>query len=710
MKDNLMSTSTRFAWLALRRRLPRIAILSLLAALPVCLSSAEEAHTAWRVLDARMHHLRTGGDREWTEFAKQAEGSSLKLVFSAEPNRGPGTLRVRHRDLKQNWRLRLNDQEIGALPSDENPMTTFWEVPPGSLRQGENTLVIAGTGNPSDDIEVGDVRLLDGPRKAALGEASLSVHVLDAGNRKSMPARITVVDEFGSLMTVGAQSSRRLAVRPGVVYTADGHAEFDLPAGKYKIYAGRGFEYGIDQKEIDLSPGGRQSIELAIRREAPVAGYVSCDTHLHTLTYSGHGDASLAERIVTLAAEGLELPIATDHNVQIDYRPAMEASGIESRFTPVVGEEVTTRVGHFNVFPLDAKAAPLDHRGGDWRSVFAAIGSEPRRVIIINHPRDVHAGFRPFDRSRHVALSGESLDGWELKVNALELVNSGALQSDPWRLLHDWFGLLNAGLTIAPVGSSDSHDVARSIVGQARTYVRCRNDQPGEIDVAEAVEGFLKGRVLVSFGLVADLEVDGEFGPGDMVPAAERADLSIRLRVVGPSWSAADQVVLFVNGREIRRAGIPAADKWKGGVKYEATWTIAKPPHDVHLVAVALGPGVAGLYWPTAKPYQPDSSEWRPYTLGATGAVYVDADATPGFASARQYAASLVATCGDDYADLGRRLGDYDEAVACQVGAVLRQRGLLSASTLEKLLPACPAPARSALREYVSELGQNGWR
>jgi hypothetical protein len=32
--------------------------------------------------------------------------------------------------------------------------------------------------------------------------------------------------------------------------------------------------------------------------------------------------------------------------------------------------------------------------------------------------------------------------------------------------------------------------------------------------------------------------------------------------------------------------------KWSGGR------TLPRPPHDVHLVAVASGPGVSELYWP----------------------------------------------------------------------------------------------------------------
>ena len=85
----------------------------------------------------------------------------------------------------------------------------------------------------------------------------------------------------------------------------------------------------------------------------------------------------------------------------------------------------------------------------------------------------------------------------------------------------DWFGLLNRGVLMTPVGASDSHDVSRYIVGQARTYIRCNDDQPGEIDVAEAITSFLAGRVLVSCGLLVDITVNDKYGPGDLVQAGD---------------------------------------------------------------------------------------------------------------------------------------------------------------------------------------------
>ena len=95
----------------------------------------------------------------------------------------------------------------------------------------------------------------------------------------------------------------------------------------------------------------------------------------------------------------------------------------------------------------------------------------------------------------------------------MEVVNSGAVMTDALALPRDWMGMLNRGLALTPVGSSDSHDVSRYIVGQGRTYVRCDDRDPGSIDVTQAVESIRRGRTMVSYGLLAEIDVDGK-GPG----------------------------------------------------------------------------------------------------------------------------------------------------------------------------------------------------
>src|SRR5439155_14599319 len=143
-----------------------------------------------------------------------------------------------------------------------------------------------------------------------------------------------------------------------------------------------------------------------------------------------------------------------------------------------------------------------------------------------------------------------------------------------------WFGLLNRGLAITPVGASDSHDVSRFIVGQARTYIRCNAADAGKIDVDEAVTNFLAGRVLVSCGLLAEITVNDKYGPGDLVPASDQVKVS--LRVLGPDWVKADKVELYANGRKIREARLDSLRPVGEGVQWQGDWMLPRFRHDVH--------------------------------------------------------------------------------------------------------------------------------
>jgi hypothetical protein len=638
------------------------------------LITSSVAHAGERVLDARMHHLRSGKEREWSDFPEQAEGPKLTVRFGAEKNAAPQTLRWRQQDVKQAWRVILNGKLLAALTADENDQVLYQAIPPETLKSGANEIVIEAASKATDDIRVGDIALDDRPRETVLSEGKVEVSVADGDHAdRPLPCRITVLNADGALMTVGAKSGDGLAVRPGVIYTATGKAAFGLPVGKYTIYAGRGFAYGIASASVTVESGKTVRPRLTIRREVPTPGLVACDTHVHTLTFSGHGDCSIDERMITLAGEGIELPIATDHNVHVDYEKPGDRNNVRKFFTPVIGNEVTTPVGHFCVFPVPLRAPAPDAQLRDWKAVFGSIAERTAaKVIVLNHARDIHMGYRPFDPKHHNAVTGENLDGWELKANAMEVINSGAMQTDDLRLYRDWFGLLNRGLAVAAVGSSDSHDVSRYIVGQARTYVRVKNDDPGRIDINEAVAAFQAGRVNVSLGLLTDITVNDKYGPGDLAPASDR--VKVRVRVWGPSWTTAEAVELFANGRKIQEAKI--ADGKKPGLKWESTWDLPRFPYDVHLVAIATGPGVKALYWPIAKPYQPTSPQVLTRVIGSTGAVWIDGDGDGKRSSAHDYAARLMKEFDGDVPKIVPALAEYDEAVAAQAAGLLQARGV----------------------------------
>jgi hypothetical protein len=130
---------------------------------------------------------------------------------------------------------------------------------------------------------------------------------------------------------------------------------------------------------------------------------------------------------------------------------------------------------------------------------------------------------------------------------------------------------------------------------------------------------------MVSYGLLAELTVNGKYGPGETVPVLDDK-VNVRVRVLGPDWVRADRVLLFQDGDVIQEARITPEDRKETGVLWSAGWSVPKPAKESFLVAIALGPGVDGLYWRTAKAYQPDSPYWNPQVAGASGAVWLAVD------------------------------------------------------------------------------------
>src|SRR5438552_4184681 len=77
------------------------------------------------VLDAKLHHLRAGAEREWADFPAEAEGPSLTVKFRAAKNATEQTLRLRQQDVKQTWKVLLNRKDLARLLIDENDTELF---------------------------------------------------------------------------------------------------------------------------------------------------------------------------------------------------------------------------------------------------------------------------------------------------------------------------------------------------------------------------------------------------------------------------------------------------------------------------------------------------------------------------------------------------------------------------------------------------------
>ena len=581
------------------------------------------------VIDSEFHHIRNAEPREWSHYPEQAESERLVVSFGVEKPESFRILTFRQEGTKQTWAISLNGQQLGRLPRDHNHLEHAIALPGGLLKAEGNEMVVETKSEKPDDIRIGDFALhteqlnLVSPERAAdlekkrgyaraLPHLDLSVRLSAKADGGAIPCRFTIIDmETGALTLVGAESDDRLAVREGVVYSLDGEAAFRLARGKtYQVTCGRGFEYSIDQQTLDGSGQGDEiSLEFSLKREVDTLGWVACDPHLHTYEFDRHGDCDLTERLISCAGEAVELVISTAHDKHISYDEESARIGSSKWMTSVTGCEVTTSLGHFNTFPNQPSSKPVEHKLRTWPRIFSDIFAAPDvRVCILNHGRDVHRNFTPLAPENFDAAKGTFTQGRELKANAMELINSGAQQTDPMQLVHDWFALLRSGHKIAGIGSSDSHTVNFAIPGQGRTYLPVDDCDVGKIDVDAAIDLLLEGQGAVSFGLLSHLEILGD---------------SVSVSVHGPSWTSVSEIVIYRNGESIRT--IKPHGENQPGLKEKVVFSLkelqAKPGD--FLCAVATGPGIAESWWRMMPPYQPDKPDYEPFVMGISPVVFV---------------------------------------------------------------------------------------
>ncbi len=384
-----------------------------------------------------------------------------------------------------------------------------------------------------------------------------------------IPGRLTFVQKGNQTPELFPGVDARpdnLAVRKNVVYCLSGEDSITVPVGRYTVYATRGIEYSQAREVLEIVEGQETEWHPVLRQEVSTAGWISGDFHLHTLTHSGHGDANLKERVISLIGEGIEFAVATDHNHNTDYGPTMEELEASEEMAAVVGNEISTPIGHFNAFPLDPDHAVIDAGLSDANKLFKLIRQETNEygiepVIQLNHPR--WAGIDYFTAGGLDPITGLSTDpNWSRDFDTIELLN----ENEGWgyhdadtagdlyvgaglhSVLQDWYNLLNHGHRYFVVGNSDSHTVHRAFAGYPRNFVRSSTDSPKRINPAEIAHALKNGRSFISLGPFIDFQVNGQ-GPGEVVRTTQH-NLLVTVKVKAPSWIYLNRIKIIVDGDE----------------------------------------------------------------------------------------------------------------------------------------------------------------
>ncbi len=445
---------------------------------------------------------------------------------------------------------------------------------------------------------------------------SIRVALTESPSGKDIPAKVVLLDaETEERVRLVGQTSNYCAFRPQAAYMIGGRVDLAVLPGTYVVVAGRGMEYSIARKKVTVSAGQVAQVEMSLVREVDTTGYVAADLHLHTLTFSGHGDSLLEERLISLAGEGVEFAVATDHNHVTDYRPIAKAVKVDRHVHSISGNEVTTKtMGHFNAYPLDPAKPPVRTDAKNVRQLLRWIRKDRDvKVVQLNHPRwPKFDYFAAFGLDPETGLYGEE---FEASFDAMEIMNGNKLmgwddepKSD---VRKDWYNLLNRGLRFTAVGNSDSHTVWKSLAGVPRNYIASSQDDPTALDTDELIESILKRRVTVSSGLFVTMEVNGEPMGGEVSAPGGRVEVLVSLRA--SSWLKAEKVDLVVNGETVKTLNVPPpAD---GAPTFFKERVMLELPRDGWIIAAASGPQVTHPLYP------------KPLGVhGVTNPVWVDAD------------------------------------------------------------------------------------
>lgn len=483
----------------------------------------------------------------------------------------------------------------------------------------------------------------------------VQIHVLERDTELPLPARITLVKASGKPALFRAKPRIDVVIRPyrGLLYILDRPYSIRLPPGRYTLYASRGMEWSLARRQLDLTKPKEKPVTLSFKlhREVDTKGYIAADTHIHTRTFSDHGDITVQERMISIAGEGIELAVATDHNVRVDYRPYQRVTKTLRYFSSIAGNEVGSTHGrqaargHINIFPIgpqDPKpSSPFEH----WRQLQSDIRKTQAQISILNHPRWplTRSGepSGPFSLLALNSLSGEFKATSSLfPFEALEVINADTAvskrQTRPLRLFKDWFSLLNRGYSIAAVGGSDSH-TAHVPVGQARTYIPLDTVRPDRIPIQRAIQNIKQSQSSVSMGIFVRMSIQGHgIGQTVHIPATQHT-FTVQLDIAAPSWVRPRTVSIFVNGRLVMKR--PIASKPKQATRERISFSLKRPQTDAYIVAYVQGDPVTQIPF-----YTGELMRFERYTMGATNPIFLNVDGDGHYTSPRQTALYILRT------------------------------------------------------------------
>lgn len=422
-----------------------------------------------------------------------------------------------------------------------------------------------------------------------------------------MPVRIQLLPTTQTVQNPPAHYGEA-AIADGrlqVVYATTGDAVIQAPPGQWRLVISRGYEYELVDETITVTADHETTIDATLDHSVATPNTMCGDFHIHTWRSNDSGDRSLT-KIAQAAADGLEIPVRSDHEWVGDFEPEIGQLGLAPYLHSISSVELTSFEvwGHMGVVPLVADPAKQNNGSPKWQSyptaaqpeapfetmsppdVFDAVRARPEApVVIINHP---HGGANYFPYVGYDPATGTASNAaaWDTKFTLIEVFNDSGWQANRTGTVEDWLGILRAGRKVFAVGSSDSHGIASSPVGYPRTCLPV-GDDPLQLTASNVRDQLAAGHGTVSGGIYVTAKL-GTAGPGDTTTGAGVEQL-LDVTVQAASWIDVTTLEVIVDGQTVDTIPIMPGDAVSPVIRYQKQIPITVRASGGFVVVAAYG-------------------------------------------------------------------------------------------------------------------------
>lgn len=416
----------------------------------------------------------------------------------------------------------------------------------------------AGTGSGSSTVKVTFGSAL--PKLQQQG--GLSFEIVDAATGQRMPGKLTIVGAKGTpdpkfSKDIGVEIDDSLEAY-NRVFSMSGVGVVALPVGTYDVTFSRGLEWTIATQRITMTTAGVE-LHAKLQHVIETPKWVSGDFHVHAAP-SSDSRVPMRDRVYEFVTDGVDLIVATDHNVVSNYAPVIAELHAEKYLASSTGDEITSGSwGHFGAFPLPHEmeteghgAIPVKKKSA--LDIFTAVRkTAPTAVIDVHHPR-LEKGIGYFYLGRFDDKNDRSTrKGFSYDFDAIEVLNGyqDTNRKTIDRVMQDWFALLDRGHLVTATGNSDTHHLNYNLGGYPRNYVMVPNDDPQLVTSDDVAKGVKAHHAFFTTGPIVDFTV-GSTGIGDLAPAPggkAKADIAVR----AAPWISVSRVIVYVAGKEVKR-------------------------------------------------------------------------------------------------------------------------------------------------------------